>query len=115
VIRGYYFDENAPFQIAEGLRHRGVDVLTAQEDGYDQTDDPIVLDRATDLGRVLFTRDDDFLREANARLADGRAFATVIYAHQRRASIGRCVDDLELFAHASDAIEWQGRVVHLPL
>ena len=115
MIGGYYFDENVPVQIAEGLRLRGIDVLTAQEDGFDETDDPIVLNRATDLGRVLFTRDDDFLREATARLKDGRPFATVIYAHQRLASIGQCVDDLELFARASNPPEWRDRVVYLPL
>jgi predicted nuclease of predicted toxin-antitoxin system len=69
-MRGFYFDENVPGAIVEGLRQRGIDVLTAQEDGFDETPDPLVLDRAGELGRVLFTRDDDFLREAAARLRD---------------------------------------------
>lgn len=114
-MRGYYFDENVPGAIAEGLRQRGVDVLPAQEDGFDQTPDPMVLDRATELGRVLFTRDDDFLREAATRLRDGRPFATVIYAHQQRASVRECIDDLELFAGAASDDETRSQVVHLPL
>jgi len=115
VIGGYYFDENVPSAIAEGLRKRRVDVLTAQEDGFDATPDPRVLDRAMELGRVLFTRDDDFLGEAAARLRDGRPFATVIYAHQQRASVRECIDDLELFAGAATVAEMRGQVLHLPL
>ena len=53
--------------ITEGLRLRGVDVLTAQEDGGRRLRDPALLDRATALGRVLFTQDDDLLREAAER------------------------------------------------
>ena len=105
-----------PAAIAEGLRSRGIDVVRAQEDGFDQTDDALVLDRATALGRVLFTRDDDFLREAAARLSTGRTdFATVIYAHQRRASIRQCIDQLEFFAIAALDEETQGLVLHLPI
>ncbi|HZO87006.1 MAG TPA: DUF5615 family PIN-like protein [Chthonomonadaceae bacterium] len=50
-----YTDENVDGAIIRQLRRRGVDVLTAQQDGHMRTDDPIVLDRATTLGRVLFT------------------------------------------------------------
>lgn len=49
------------------LRLRGVDVLTAQEDGAGEAEGPELLDRATRLGRVLFTQDDDLLREAKRR------------------------------------------------
>ncbi len=57
-------DENVEGQIVRGLRARGIEVLTAEDDGYKETPDPDVLDRATMLGRVTFSRDDDFLREA---------------------------------------------------
>ena len=46
------------------LRLRGVNVVTAQEDGAGQFKDPILLDRAAAQGRVLVTHDTDFLREA---------------------------------------------------
>jgi len=38
-----------------GLRLRGVDVITAYEDGADDMDDSALLDRATELGRVFFS------------------------------------------------------------
>jgi predicted nuclease of predicted toxin-antitoxin system len=60
-------DEHIHRAITIGLRLRGIDVLTVQEDGRAGVSDPLVLDRATELNRVLFTQDDDFLIEANRR------------------------------------------------
>lgn len=59
-----YMDVHVPYAVTTGLRLRGVDVLTAQEDGASELDDPALLDRATELGRVLYTQDDDLLRES---------------------------------------------------
>jgi len=60
-------DEHVPFAITAGLALRGVDVLTVQRDDYQKADDPVVLDRAMTLGRVVFTQDEDFLRESHRR------------------------------------------------
>ena len=59
-----YMDVHVRREITEGLRTREVDVLTAQEDGAAELDDALLLDRATSLGRILFSQDDDLLREA---------------------------------------------------
>ena len=63
----FYMDENVHRGITNGLRIRDVDVLTVQEDGRTGFRDPVILDRATELKRVLFTQDDDFLAEATRR------------------------------------------------
>ena len=110
-----YMDVHVPYAITVGLQLRGVDVLTAQEDGAGRLDDPILLDRATELGRVLFTRDDDLLREAKLRQQTEVSFAGVIYAHQLNMSIGECVSELELIALASEPEEYVDCVVYLPL
>jgi uncharacterized protein with PIN domain len=110
-----YFDEHVPRPITRGLRARGVDVLTVQEDGFDTAPDPEVLDRAGALGRIVFTRDRDFLREAARRQAAGQKFAGVIYSHQMRLSYGECIIELELIAKASDPREYHDRVTHIPL
>ena len=60
-------DHNVPRAITVGLRLRGVDVITAYEDGVEDMDDSQLLDPATELGRVLFTHDDDLLAEATKR------------------------------------------------
>ena len=54
-----YMDHHAPEAITEQLRRRGVDVLTAIEDGCAQMLDPDLLERAASLTRVLFTQDQD--------------------------------------------------------
>ena len=110
-----YMDEHVPSAITEGLRQRGVEVLTAQEDGQGGVDDPVLLDRATALGRVLFTQDTDLLAEGTRRQQAGEPFAGVVYAHQVRVTIGRCVQDLELLAGASGPGELVGQIVYLPL
>jgi predicted nuclease of predicted toxin-antitoxin system len=66
-----YTDVHVHRAITEGLRLRGVDVLTAQEDGARRLPDGELLNRATALGRVLFTQDVDLLREAAQRQRRG--------------------------------------------
>jgi hypothetical protein len=101
--------------ITEALRLRGVDVLTAQEDGAARLADPALLDRARQRGRVLFSQDEDLLAEATRRQRMGEPFVGVVYAHQLRVNIGRCIQDLELIAKATDAADWQNWVEYLPL
>jgi hypothetical protein len=110
-----YVDEHVPSDITRGLRKRGVDVLTVQDEGREGEADPQLLDRATELGRVMFTRDSDFLKEASRRQASGEAFAGVIYAHQLRVSIGECISDLELLALACEPQEFADQVQYLPI
>jgi hypothetical protein len=110
-----YMDVHVRRAVTNGLRLRGVDVLTAQEDGVSQMDDGPLLDRATELDRVLFTQDDDLLREAKRRQQTGVTFAGVIYGHQLNVSVGGCISDLELIAVASEPAEWRDRTEHLPL
>ena len=50
----FYMDHHVPRAITLGLRLRGVGVLTAHEDGASELDDAALLDRASELGRVLF-------------------------------------------------------------
>jgi predicted nuclease of predicted toxin-antitoxin system len=108
-------DVHVPLAITRGLRRRGLDVLTSQQDGTARMPDNRLLDRATELGRVLFTRDVDLLAEAAARLKSGRRFATVIFARQTEVSIGRCVTDLEVISLTGTPEEALNQIVYLPL
>lgn len=110
-----YMDVHVRRAVTNGLRLRGVSVLTAQEDGTARLDDPSLLDRATELGHLLFTHDDDLLREAARRQQASEAFAGVVYAHQLNITIGQCIDDLELTAKTTEPEEWQNRIMYLPL
>ena len=79
--------------ITVSLLDRGVDVMTVQADGASELDDPDLLDRATSLGRVLFSQDEDLLAEATRRQRGGIPFAGVVYAHQLFVTIGRCINN----------------------
>ncbi|HEX8888483.1 MAG TPA: DUF5615 family PIN-like protein [Pyrinomonadaceae bacterium] len=112
---GLYMDVHVRRAVSTGLRLRGVDILTAQEDGAGEFDDPRLLDRATELGRVLFTQDDDLLKEAARRQEAGEGFAGVIYGHQLNITVGQCIEDLELIAQATELVDWANQVTYLPL
>jgi predicted nuclease of predicted toxin-antitoxin system len=73
-----YMDVHVPDAITVGLRLRRVDVLTAQEDGARRLSDALLLDRATASARVLFSQDEDLLRESAQRQQQGVSFAGVI-------------------------------------
>jgi hypothetical protein len=93
---------------------RGVDVMTAQFDGTTELEDPDLLDRATELGRVLISQDEDLLAEATRRQRGGQFFGGVIYAHQLGITIGRAINDLEILAQAGTAKDFANRVEYLP-
>ncbi|GBE34957.1 hypothetical protein BMS3Bbin06_01491 [bacterium BMS3Bbin06] len=110
-----YMDAHVPKAITNGLRLRGVDVLTAQEDNTDELSDPELLDRATALNQVLFTFDDDLLIEAAKRQRSSIPFSGVIFASPLKISIGACIKDLEIIAKAGEPEDLAKRVEFLPL
>ncbi len=110
-----YMDHNVPASITSGLRARGVDVLTAAEDGTHRLPDAQLLDRATALGRVLVTQDKDLISEGAARQRAGVEFAGVIYGHPLRVLVGQCIAELELICGVYDSVEFKNRIQYLPL
>jgi len=110
-----YMDVHVPYAITEGLRLRSVDVLTSKEDETTRLTDSRLLDRASAIGRTLFSQDEDLLAEADKRQERGKEFAGVIYVRQRRLTIGQCIDELELIAGVYDPNDMANRVEYLPL
>jgi hypothetical protein len=108
-----YMDVHVHRAITDGLRARGVEVITAQEDGTAQWDDPDLLDRATDLHRVLFTNDQDLLRIVAERQQFGVPFAGVVYAPQS-SPIGRVLRGLEMCALACEPEDFTDGLTYLP-
>jgi hypothetical protein len=86
-------DVHVPRAITDALKLRDIDVLTADEDGSRRLTDPELLDRATALARVLFTRDADLLAEATRRQRTGQSFSGIVFGHQLLVSIGQCVHE----------------------
>ncbi len=61
-----YLDENLSPKIAEQLRLRGIDAISARDAGTLGDTDPNHLKRAIEMERVLVTTDVDFLRLASS-------------------------------------------------
>lgn len=114
MMLSLYIDHNVPSPIAAGLRIRGVDVIACLDDGTTTLDDELLLDRATLLGRVLFTEDEDLLAIAKQRQRAGREFSDVAYAHQLNISFGHAIQDLELLVSVYIPDDMRNRVEYLP-
>jgi len=109
-----YMDVHVPAGVSEGLRRKRIDVLTAHEDSARQMSDEELLTRATALGRVLFTQDNDFLEIAARWQRRGLVFGGLVFA-PRGMPIGRMIDDAELCLAGMTVEEFRDRLVHLPL
>jgi hypothetical protein len=83
----FYLDENIPTEVAIQLRRSGIDAVSARDQGQLGATDFSHLKRATDLGRVLCTHDQDFLRLA----VEGVEHAGIAFSLQATSSIGSWV------------------------
>lgn len=104
----FYTDEHVPKAVINGLRQRGVDILTVPEAGTLGATDQAQLERARQEGRVLFTQDDDFLRLH----AGGMEHAGIVYAPQGE-SVGDVIFGLMLIYQVLDAEEMKNHVEFL--
>lgn len=109
-----YMDVHIPAAITEQLRRRGVDVLTAIDDGTQLAEDDEILIRAHELQRLVVTQDARFRAMAEEWQRTARPFSGLLFGRQQGGSIGEYVETLELIAKASDPDEWTGRVEFIP-
>ena len=109
-----YMDVHVPAGVTNGLRARGINVLTSQTDGTREDDDEAILVRAVSLDRLFLTQDEDFLAIATEWQRAGRDFPGVFFARQGL-DVGRLVLDLEIYLSCCTAEELRNRVVHLPI
>lgn len=109
-----YLDVHVPQAIADQLRRRGVDIITAYEDGTSDLPDDELLEHARRIGRLLFTHDIRFKALAEDWQRRGRPFAGLVFGHALGGTIGQFVKDLELIAKVSEAEEWQNVVDRIP-
>lgn len=104
----FYFDEQIPKAVAEGLRRRGVDVITTPEAKMLGASDEQHLELANTQERVIVTHDTDFLRLNN----QGRLHAGIVFANQQM-SIGEIIRGLTLIYQVLDADDMKGHVEFL--
>lgn len=105
----YYTDQHVPRPVVDGLRRRGIDVLTAQEAGRCGLRDPDQLAFAASENRVLVSFDPDFLALHQAGTAhDGIAWCPAI-----KYSIGELIQMLVLLHAVIPPDEMRNHVEHL--
>jgi hypothetical protein len=110
----FLMDHHIHSAITDGLRRRGIDVLTVFEDGRSEAYDDELLKRAIELGRVFVSQDYDLLRITRQWQHTGRVFAGVAFGIQEDLDIGGAIEYLELIAHAMTSDEMRNRVEFIP-
>ncbi len=105
----YQLDEHVAHAVAQALRRRGIDVLTAGEAGLRGTPDVEVLSQAGAAGRVLVTHDSDFLGLHQQQ----QVHAGIAYCAQGTRTIGQVVAGLVLIYEVLESDEMAGRVEFL--
>jgi hypothetical protein len=108
-------DHHVHSAITQGLRRKGIDCLTAEEDGTKRLADDLLLQRATELGRIMFSQDDDLLAIASDWIKSSRPFSGLIFGHQLSVTVGQAVSDLELIAQVLSPEEMRNQVFWIPL
>ncbi len=104
----FHLDESMHNAVADGLRSRNRDCTTAKQAGLIAARDDEHLAYALAEGRVIITRDEDFL----ILDAEGTSHAGIIYWCEKT-HFGQLIKDLDTLCFAMSAEEMRGKVVFL--
>lgn len=104
-----YLDENVPIVIADQMRRKGIEVFTVRDLGLRGDTDINHLRRATEMGCVLCTHDDDYLKLA----AEGEEHAGIVFGRQVVHTIGDWVRGLELICAVYTAEDMRNHIEYL--
>jgi predicted nuclease of predicted toxin-antitoxin system len=91
-----YADENVERSIIEGLRRRGIEIISARELGFIGQPDEFHIKKAVELRAVILTHDIDFLRIASR---PDIKHGGIIFSHSKDVSIGQCIRGVELIVN----------------
>lgn len=87
----FYTNESVNIAVAEGLKRRGVKVITARDAGNLGLSDEEQFEYARQKGMVIVTHDDDFLSLYSELEHKG-----IVFLHQQKNSIGDMIRNLKL-------------------
>lgn len=110
-------DENFNNQIIRGILRQNpeIDIVSVQDVGLSEADDPTVLEWAAQQGCVVLTHDVTTMTNfAYERIEAGLSMPGV-FEVSRRVSVGLAIEELLLIAECSLEGEWEGQVRFLPL
>ena len=105
----FHLDECVPGAVAEGLRRRRIDVTTTPESALISAVDRDQLAFASKEGRVLVTKDSDFLGLAH----EGLVHCGIAYYVDGSRTIGELISRLVLIHAVLNADEMKGAIEFL--
>ena len=108
-----YCDENIESAIIDGLRRRGIEVISARDTGDLGGSDEFHLRRASELEAVILTHDVDFLKIAHQWHQDGKGHKGILYAHPLDLSPGECIRMVELVTQVLTEEEMKNHIEFL--
>ena len=103
-----YLDESVNVAVAEGLRRRGVDVISAKDVGNLGLSDEDQLKYAIKNNFVIVTHDADFLSLAKSYEHKG-----IVFVHQEKYSIGDLIRNLKLLWDMAEQKDMKNHVEFL--
>jgi len=110
-------DENLNHDLIRGVMRRlpSLDLVRVQDVGLRQLDDPAVLDWAARERRLVLTHDVNTMPAfAYDRIRRKQSMPGMFVVSQQ-AALAHAIDDILLLAECTDASEWDGKVIYLPL
>ena len=109
-------DADLDGRILRGLRRAApeIDIRTAADADLAGLQDPEVLQIAADSGRILVSQDRRTIPAHFARFTAGHGSPDVILLREA-VPISTAIEELVLIWTASEAEEWNGRLVWIPL
>lgn len=110
-------DENFNQRILRGLKRviPHLDYVVVPSEGLRGAEDPELLARAAEQGRVLLTHDLKTVpKHAYERIKNGASMSGVV-AVPNTMPIGQAIDDLSVLAECATPDELQNRILYLPL
>jgi len=108
-----YCDENIESAIIEGLRRRGIEVISAKDIGDLGKSDEYHLERASKLGAVIITHDVDLLKISHHWNQEGKEHQGILYAHPLDLSVGECIRMVELVTQVLTEEEMKNHIEFL--
>ena len=108
-----YADENVNGAIVNGLRRRGIEVLSTHEAGNIGITDEDQLEYAVAQQACLFTHDDDLLTIADHWQKIGKEHSGIIFVHQERLTIGEIIRRVKLIVDILSPEEMKNHIEFL--
>ena len=102
-------DEHVRFDVINGLRVQGIDIVSVQDLGLRGRPDPEVLSAAQQSGRIVYTSDTDFVRLSNS----GVPHSGVFFHHIRKYSPSAAINVVYLACQVLSPGEMRNRVEFL--